>query len=178
MASDYLKQKWRLLHKWFDLNHDGETNILDMEHERDAFLRLGQVPADKKSQVGNNFEIWWRKYLFWGQSGIEKEQFVNYMNTAFVKDKALFTDRMRQCFGTIFDIAETGKDALSEDEFLVVFKAAGHGNEPLNRQFFQAYNPVNGKVPIKTLVDSWLVFTTCDDSSVPDIVMQAYKAGF
>jgi hypothetical protein len=85
---------------------------------------------------------------------------------------------MEKCFDTFFDVIDTNKDrSISEDEFLIAFKAYGHENVALDTKFFKAYNPEDGLVPLKDIVASWVDFACSEDSSKPNVVKTAFESG-
>jgi Ca2+-binding EF-hand superfamily protein len=79
----------------------------------------------------------------------------------------------------MFAVIDTNQDrSISEEEFLIAFKAYGHENVALDTKFFKAYNPdANGLVPMKDIVASWVDFTSSEDSSKPSVVKTAFESG-
>ncbi|KAL3832320.1 hypothetical protein ACJMK2_023973 [Sinanodonta woodiana] len=179
MGLDYLAQKWMIWYKSLDVNHDGTISIEDVEESRRKFTDLHHLAADQGKQVEQNFEAWWNKYIFRGQTGnISQDEFVNTLKNEYQTNKAKFVQEMTDCFNIFFDVIDTNKDrSISEDEFLIAFKAYGHENVALDSKFFNAYNPVDGLVPLRKIVDSWIQFTTCDDPSKSDVVKSAFETG-
>lgn len=99
-------------------------------------------------------------------------------NEDFKADKEKFKQRMITCMKTIFDILDISHEgSLTEQEYVIAFRSAGHENITLDTEFFNAYKPVDGKVPVKKICESWVQFTTCEDNSVPDIVRDAFQKG-
>lgn len=129
--------------------------------------------------VEDNFEKWWNDFIFRGKEGeISEQQFVESLNKDYKADKKKFIKNMQDCFDMLFDVIDTNKDrSISEEEFLVAFKAYGHENVALDTKFFKAYNPVDELVPMKNIVDSWVDFTTSEDSSKPSVVKTAFESG-
>lgn len=179
MANDYLVAKWKLWYTSLDVNHDGMISIADVEESRNKFSDLHKLDADKAQSVKDNFTAWWNDYIFRGQTGeISVDQFVGALNKDYTADKAKFNEQMTKCFNTFFDVIDTNKDrSISEDEFLIAFKAYGHENVAQDSKFFQAYNPVDGQVPLRQIVDSWIDFVVGEDNSKGSIVKTAFEGG-
>jgi len=138
----------------------------------------------RRQQVKDNFETWWKDYIFrkpniTKDEEISETQFVDVLNADYKKDKAAFKKKMDKCFNVFFDVIDTNKDrSISEDEFLIAFKAYGHENVALDTKFFKAYNPdKDGLVPLHQIVTSWIDFTTNDDPKEKSVVKEAFEAG-
>lgn len=179
MANDYLVAKWKLWYNSLDVNHDGMISIADVEESRNKFSDLHKLDAEKAKSVKDNFTAWWNDYIFRGQTGeISVDQFVAALTTDFTADKAKFNEQMTKCFNTFFDVIDTNKDrSISEEEFLIAFKAYGHENVGQDSKFFAAYNPVDGLVPLRQIVDSWIDFVCGEDDSKGSIVKTAFESG-
>ncbi|XP_052250119.1 sarcoplasmic calcium-binding protein-like isoform X4 [Dreissena polymorpha] len=179
MANAFLVSKWKIWYKSLDVNHDGMISFADVEESRSKFSELHHLDEQKKKQVMDNFEKWWNEFIFRGKTGeISESEFVDMLNKDFTTDKAKFKKSMEKCFDILFDVIDTNKDrSISEDEFLIAFKAYGHENVALDTKFFKAYNPKDGLVPLREIVDSWISFATSEDSSKPDIVKTAFESG-
>lgn len=179
MANEFLISKWKIWYESLDVNHDGTISMADVEESRNKFSELHGLDADKRKMVIENFEQWWKDYIFRGQGGeISEQQFVDSLNKEFTEDKAKFLKKMEKCFDIFFDVIDTNKDrSISEDEFLIAFKAYGHENVALDTNFFKAYNPKDGLVPLRDIVASWVDFTTSADASKPSVVKTAFEAG-
>ncbi|XP_045168190.1 sarcoplasmic calcium-binding protein-like isoform X1 [Mercenaria mercenaria] len=178
-VNDFLVKKWKIWYESLDVNHDGTISMEDVEESRNKFSELHHLDADKKKMVMENFEKWWHKYVFRGETGeISEQKFVDTLSKEFMADKAKFCAKMQNCFDEIFDVIDTNKDrSISEDEFLIAFKAYGHENVALDTNFFKAYNPKDGLVPLRDIVTSWVDFATSTDSSKKSIVKEAFEAG-
>lgn len=180
MANDYLVSKWKLWYKSLDVNHDGKISIEDVEESRSKFSDLHKLDAEKSKQVQENFTKWWNEFVFRGKTGeISEQEFIDALNNDLKTDKAKFTADMDKCFNIFFDVIDTNKDrSISEEEFLIAFKAYGHENVALDTKFFQAYNPKDGLVSLREIVDSWIDFVTGEDSSKSgSIVKTAFESG-
>ncbi|XP_053373674.1 sarcoplasmic calcium-binding protein-like isoform X3 [Mercenaria mercenaria] len=179
MANDFLVSKWKIWYKSLDVNHDGVISKEDVEESRKKFSELHHLEAEKKKLVEENFEKWWNDYIFRGKGGeISETDFVESLNNDLKTDKKKFVDNINKCFNTIFDVIDTNKDrSISEDEFLIAFKAIGHENVALDTKFFKAYNPTDGLVPMTEIVASWVDFVTSDDSSKKSVVKTAFESG-
>ena len=126
-----------------------------------------------------DLEGWWNKYIFRGQTGeIDEKQFIDVLNKDYTSDKAKFIATMTECFNNLFDVIDTNKDrSISEEEFLIAFKAYGHENVALDTKFFKAYKPEKDLVPLRQIVDSWIDFATSDNASKESVVKKAFEAG-
>lgn len=179
MANDFLVSKWKIWYKSLDVNHDGTISVADVEESRNKFSELHDLDPEKRKMVIDNFGSWWNKYIFRGKEGeISEDEFCKTLSDEYAKDKAAFIATMTECFNTFFDVIDTNKDrSISEDEFLIAFKAYGHENVALDNKFFLAYNPKEGLVPLREIVDSWIDFATSDDGSKPSVVKAAFESG-
>jgi len=180
MANDYLVAKWKLWYKSLDVNHDGKISIEDVEESRAKFSDLHKLDTEKSKQVQENFTTWWNEFVFRGKSGeISEQEFIDALNDDLKKDKAKFQSEMTRCFNIFFDVIDTNKDrSISEEEFLIAFKAYGHENVALDTKFFKAYDPKDDLVSLREIVDSWIDFVTGEDSSKSgSIVKAAFESG-
>ncbi|XP_045169497.2 sarcoplasmic calcium-binding protein-like [Mercenaria mercenaria] len=178
MASDYLISKWKLWYTWFDINNDGKVDFEDAEAERSKFSKLHHLSDEEKKSVMEEFGNWWKEYILWGQAEMTEPKFVELMNDAYKADKAKFLERMQTCFDKICNIVDTNNDGdISLEEFNIIMRSAGHKDKSLDEKFFENYKPVDGKVPIKVISDSWVQFTTCEDSTKHDLVKAAFEFG-
>jgi len=179
MANDYMVAKWKLWYKSLDVNHDGKISIEDVEESRSKFSDLHQLDSEKSKLVQDNFTKWWNDFVFRGKTGeIEEAEFISALNTDYTADKAKFSEEMSKCFNVFFDVIDTNKDrSISEEEFLIAFKAYGHENVALDTKFFQAYKPVDGLVSLRQIVDSWIDFVVGEDASKGSIVKTAFESG-
>jgi len=179
MANEFLISKWKLWYTSLDVNHDGMISIADVEESRNKFSDLHHLDAAKAQLVKDNFSKWWNEFVFRGSTGeISVEEFIKALDKDYTSDKAKFISEMSRCFNTFFDVIDTNKDrSISEEEFLIAFKAYGHENVAQDTKFFQAYNPVDGLVPLRQIVDSWIDFVSGDDASKPSIVKTAFESG-
>lgn len=180
MANDYLVAKWKIWYKSLDVNHDGKISIEDCVESRDKFSDLHHLDPEKGKMVRENFEQWWNTFIFRGKTGeISESEFVAALSNDYVKDKAAFRKQMDKCFDSLFDVIDTNKDrSISEEEFLIAFKAYGHENVALDTKFFKAYNPKDGLVPLRQIVDSWICFVADEAApSAGEVVKTAFEAG-
>lgn len=140
---------------------------------------MHNLDAEKSKSVQENFTKWWNEFVFRGKTGeIEEGEFIGALNADFTADKAKFSEEMTRCFNVFFDVIDTNKDrSISEEEFLIAFKAYGHENVALDTKFFQAYNPVDGLVSLRQIVDSWIDFVIGEDASKGSIVKTAFESG-
>nr|BAA75225.1 sarcoplasmic calsium binding protein [Pseudocardium sybillae] len=176
---EFLVAKWKIWYKSLDVNHDGTISFEDVEESRNKFTELHGLDEQKKKFVLENFEKWWNEFVFRGKTGeISEEEFVATLTQEYTADKDTFNKKMEKCFDVLFDVIDTNKDrSISEDEFLIAFKAYGHENVAKDNQFFQAYKPKDGLVPLREIVDSWVDFATNPDASKKSVVKAAFDAG-
>jgi len=180
MANDYLVSKWKIWYKSLDVNHDGKISYADVEDSRKQFTDLHKLDTDLKQKTNTNFDIWWDNFIFHGDKSVEisEEQFVADLNSQLKEGKDKFKEKMQACFNMFFDVIDTNQDrSISEDEFLIAFKAYGHENVALDTKFFNGYKPKEGLVPLKDIVTSWVTFATSENSSDDDIVKKNFEAG-
>jgi len=146
---------------------------------RSKFSDLHKLDAEKAKAVEENFTKWWNEFVFRGKTGeISMDEFIAALNADYSNDKAKFQEEMTRCFNTFFDVIDTNKDrSISQDEFLIAFKAYGHENVALDTKFFNAYGPKDGQVCLREIVDSWIDFVAGDDASKGSIVKTAFEAG-
>lgn len=179
MANDYLIAKWRLWYTSLDVNHDGKISIEDVEESRAKFSDLHKLDEEKSKAVQANFTEWWNTFVFRGKTGeISMAEFIDSLTNDYTTDKAKFKEEMSKCFNIFFDVIDTNKDrSISEEEFLIAFKAYGHENVALDTKFFNAYKPTDGLVSLRAIVDSWIDFVTGEDESKGSIVKTAFESG-
>ena len=178
MANEFLISKWKIWYNSLDVNHDGKISIEDVEESRRKFSDLNKLESTKGKAVEENFNKWWNEFIFRGQTGeIELTQFIDTLNKDFKADKDAFVAQMDKCFNTFFDVIDTNKDkSISEEEFLIAFKAYGHESVALDNKFFTAYDPVGGLVPLRQIVESWVDFVSSEDESKTSIVKTAFES--
>ncbi|XP_052800266.1 sarcoplasmic calcium-binding protein-like isoform X2 [Mya arenaria] len=180
MANEFLMTKWRLWYQSLDVNHDKVISLDDVEESRKKFSELHHLSAEEKESTMKSIEQWWEKYIFRGSSGqeITQEQFLNRLNAEFKSNKEKFIKDKRDCFSTILGVIDINHDKfIDQDEFVLCFRAYGHENLTADTDFFNAYKPVDGKVPVKVIVDSWTDFLSSEDSSKESIEKKAFESG-
>jgi hypothetical protein len=100
------------------------------------------------------------------------------MSNKWKTNKKVFVKRMYTCNDMIGNIVVTNNDgSITKEEFSVILKSGGHNNNPMDENFFEDYHPIDGKVPIRVMADSWVTLLTCDDSTKPDLVKSAIEFG-
>lgn len=121
----------------------------------------------------------WDDIVFHGTPGpITEQAFVDAHNNAFKTDKAKFVENMQNCYTRLVDLIDiSGEGSVTLQEMINAFKSIHHENIAIDKKFFESYNPVDGKIPSKIFVDSWVQFVTCEDSSKRDLVKEALDAG-
>lgn len=121
----------------------------------------------------------WDDIVFHGKPGpITEQEFVDAHNESFKADKGKFLVDMQNCYTRLVDlVAVSNKGSVNLQEMINALKSIHHENIAAGKQLFESYNPVDGNIPSKVLVDSWVQFTTCEDSSKRDILKEALEAG-
>jgi Ca2+-binding EF-hand superfamily protein len=122
---------------------------------------------------------WWDEFIFRKRPGpITEQEFVEMQHADYKADKGKYAKWVETSSKTIFDVLDINHDGMiNEEEFLIAFRSSGHENVQLDKDFFNSYEPDNGKVPVKKMVDTWVTFVTCEDSSQKDIIKDAFEAG-
>ncbi|OWF50458.1 sarcoplasmic calcium-binding protein [Mizuhopecten yessoensis] len=177
--TDYLVSKWKIWYKSLDVNHDGIISIEDVEESRNKFTDLHKLVGDKSTGVKVDMQKWWDTYIFLTPGAeISETQFVENLGNSFKKDKKAFLATMTACFNMIFDVIDTNKDrSIDLNEFIYAFAAFGHENESVVRTAFALLKPDdNNTVPLRTVVDAWISFVTCEDASKTDVIKSAFES--
>ncbi|XP_060599533.1 sarcoplasmic calcium-binding protein-like [Ruditapes philippinarum] len=178
MANEYLISKWKMWFTWLDINKDGILDAQDIESERQRFVELNEFSTEQINAAMEVFAKWWEEFIFCGKSELSEEALIKSFNDAFKANKKRFIEKMRRSFQVAYNVVDIhSNQCISEDEFIVGLRTSGHENIELNRRFFQMYNPVDGHIPVKELVESWVQFTTCEDKEKHDIVKTAFELG-
>ncbi|XP_053397082.1 sarcoplasmic calcium-binding protein-like [Mercenaria mercenaria] len=179
MAKEFLINKWRLWFRVLDVKGTGQYSREDEAQDEARYARLSHLDPEHKEEVVEALRGLMDEYYFRGKQGpIYEQEFVDMNNDDFKADKGKFEERMKKCFETGYKIFETNGDGMiTKDAFQKAYFAYGHKNLELVNKLFQSYNPVDDKVPVKTIADSWVLFTTNEDSSVRDVVREALEAG-
>ncbi|XP_053374300.1 sarcoplasmic calcium-binding protein-like [Mercenaria mercenaria] len=163
---------------WFDQNKDGRVCSEDLETSRNKFANLHHLNAQRKKVAMDTFSAWWTEYLMWGKSEITEAEFIECQRRAFEIDKEEFGRRMLKNEEIVCNLMDTDGDGMiTEEDHIIMFKSTEHNDEAVDRKWFDAYSPVDGKVPVKTVVDFWTQLLTCDDDTKPDALVKLFKAG-
>ncbi|XP_060599524.1 sarcoplasmic calcium-binding protein-like [Ruditapes philippinarum] len=179
MPSDYLVSKWKMWFKCLDVKHDGKIAKADMDAADSTFVHLHHIEAEPRKVILKQLAEWWDEYIFHHKPGpLSEQDFVDNLNRELQAGKEAFKQRMTVCMKTIFDILNISHEgSMTQNEFVIAFRSSAHENLKLDSDFFYSYNPVDGKVPVQKICDSWVQFTTCEDSSLKDVVKEAFEAG-
>ncbi|XP_053373653.1 sarcoplasmic calcium-binding protein-like [Mercenaria mercenaria] len=179
MANAYLISKWRMYFKVLDVKNEGCVTKEHITQDKTKFAHFHHLEDNRKEEMMTRIEQWWNKYILQEKPGpISEQEFVDMLNEDFKADRDKFVKKMQTCFEQAFEINNLdGGELLSEEDFVIAFRAAGHEQITLEKKFFNAYNPVDGLVPIKQIVESWVQFMSSEDSSKPDIVKSALGTG-
>lgn len=176
--TDFLNSKWKIWYKSLDVNHDGKISIEDVEESRNKFTDLHKLVGDKSSGVKVDMEKWWNTYIFTSPGAeVSESDFLGHLGGQWKADKAQFKAKMTDCFNMIFDVIDTNKDrSIDLNEFIYAFKAFGHENEDFVKKAFGLFNPTDDTVPLRTVVDAWISFTTSEDAGATDIIKSAFES--
>ncbi|XP_045186875.2 sarcoplasmic calcium-binding protein-like [Mercenaria mercenaria] len=179
MAKEFLINKWRLWFRVLDVKGTGQFSREDEAQDEERYAHLSHLNPEQKAEVVEALRRLTDEYYFRGKQGpISEQDFVDMNNEDFKADKGKFEERMKKCFETEYKIFDTNGDGMiTKDAFQKAYLGCGHDNLERINKFFQSYNPVDDKVPVKTIADSWVLFTTNEDSSVKDVVREALEAG-
>lgn len=139
---------------------------------------MHHLDTEKGKIVKENFTKWWEEFVFRGRKGdILEQDFVDGLKVDFNADKDKFKKEMDRCFNLVFSAVDVNEDkSISKEEFLIAFKSYGHEKVAMDDSVFAAYNPKDGLVPLRVVVDSWIDFVTSTDETKSNIVKTAFEA--
>ncbi|XP_060552288.1 sarcoplasmic calcium-binding protein-like [Ruditapes philippinarum] len=178
MANEYLKNKWRMWFGAIDAEHKHKLSHDDITAKENRFVILNHIEGDQRKQVMATIDKQVNENVFYGKPGpISEDEFVAMQDEDFKADKEQYIAKRRNYFTILFQTMNLSEEGVTEEVFVNAFRASGHDNIALDKQFYHLYNPVDGKVPLSALIDSWVQFTTCEDSSKPDIVKTGLETG-
>lgn len=145
---------------------------------RGKFTKLNHLEGEKKKKADESFTKWWVEYVLWGKDELTADEFVELNNAAFKADKNKFIERMQKCEDIICHFVDTAGDGfVSEEEFILIFKAGGHGDVDLDKKFYEQFKPVDHKVSNADMIKYWTQYLTSEDSSIPDPVKKGFDGG-
>ena len=146
---------------------------------RDTFASLSHIDDERRKEFQVNLDKLWEECVFRGRSDpINEQEFVDMNIRDYNANKEKFVEEKRNLYTALFDLIDVSREgSVSKEEYVNIIKACGHNNLPLMEQFFNNFNPVDGKVASSVLVESWVQFTSSDDSSKKDIVKDALEGG-
>ncbi|XP_053373651.1 sarcoplasmic calcium-binding protein-like [Mercenaria mercenaria] len=177
MANDFLVSKWKMWFSWFDHNKDGKVCREDLETSRNRFANLHHFEAERKKAAMATYTLWWGEYLMWGKSEITEAEFIENQNKAFEDSKEEFVERMNKNQDIVCNLLDTDGDGLiTEEDLLIMFQSTEH-DETVGKRWFNAHDPVDGKVPVKKMADMWTQLLTEEDSSKPDALVKQFQTG-
>ncbi|XP_045169642.2 sarcoplasmic calcium-binding protein-like [Mercenaria mercenaria] len=178
MANEHLKNKWRMWFGVIDAQHKHRLSHEDITEKENKFAIINHLDAEKRKQVMDTIDKLVNENVFYGKPGpISEDEFIDMQNEDFKADKESYIAKRRNYFTVLFQTMHLSGEGVSEEEFVNAFRASGHENIALDKQFFQMYKPEDGLVPLSVLIDSWVQFTTCEDSSKLDIVKTGLESG-
>ncbi|XP_060606109.1 sarcoplasmic calcium-binding protein-like isoform X2 [Ruditapes philippinarum] len=180
MANDYLIYKWKLWFGMFDSRGNGKVYKEDAREEEQLFAKLNHIEnAEEKKKVIKDLEAFWDAAVFQGKDGpITEKEFVEAHVQSYRVDKDAFIKKMETCYKTLFGSFDLlHENMITCEEFINGLKAFHHDDITLEKTYFESYHPVDGKIPVKDLVESWVQFVTCNDSTQRDYVKEALENG-
>ncbi|XP_045169270.2 sarcoplasmic calcium-binding protein-like [Mercenaria mercenaria] len=179
MANDYLIYKWTLWFRMFDSKSCGKIAREDAREEEELFAKLNHIEAERKKEVISAFEEFWEAVVFQKKPGpITEKEFIEAHRQAYRANKDEFIKTITTCYETLFDIFDVSRTkTISCEEFINGLKAFHHDDITLEKTYFESYHPKDGKVPAEELVNSWVKFVTCNDSTQRDYVKEALENG-
>ncbi|XP_060590846.1 sarcoplasmic calcium-binding protein-like [Ruditapes philippinarum] len=178
MANDYIINKWKLWFRSIDIKRKGTISRADVKQEEDTLATLSHLDDDRRKQLQVNLDKIWDDIVFRGKEPINEQTFVAMNIQDYTTNKQKFVEEVRKAYTAFFNLVDvSGEGSVSEEEFVNMMKACSHNNNALNKKFFEDYNPVDGKIACSVLVDSWVQFTSCDDSSKTDLIKEAIEGG-
>ena len=96
-------------------------------------------------------------------------------NADYKADKEQYTKWAGACAKEVLDIVDIDNDGMiNEEEFVIAYSTDGF-DDSQNKDLFNYHEPVNGKVTIKKMVETWVIFLTSEDSSQKDILKDAFE---
>lgn len=127
----------------------------------------------------NNLEGFWDATVFQGRDGpITEKMFVETHVHAYRVNKEEFIKKMQSCYETLFNSFDVDhENKISYTHFINGMTAFHHDDVTLEKTYFQSYSPVDDKIPVNKLVDAWVQFVTCNDSTQRDYVKEALENG-
>ncbi|XP_053374119.1 sarcoplasmic calcium-binding protein-like [Mercenaria mercenaria] len=150
---------------------------LDWMLERNKFANLHHLNAQRKKVAVDTFSAWSNEYVMWGKSEITEAEFIECQRRAFETDKEEFGRRMRENEELVCNLMDMDSDGMiTVEDHMIICKSTEHNDEAYYRKCFDVYSPDDGKVPVKTLVEFWTRYLTCDDDTKPDALVQFFKA--
>lgn len=178
MASEFLKNKWKLWFRTLDVKGTGKFSKDDEHMAEERYTGLIQTDPARKAKVIKELQELTDEYYFGGkQDSITQQEFVDMQNEYYKAGKDSFIERMKNCFKKeigIFDI--NGDGMMTRDSFVKASMGTGQDNTDLLNKFFQSLNPnADEKVPCKVLIDAWVFFTTNEDESVKDVIKESLE---
>ncbi|XP_060552287.1 sarcoplasmic calcium-binding protein-like [Ruditapes philippinarum] len=178
MANDYLKSKWRLWFRLYDVKHKNKLSGEDVKEKEERFAAINHLDPEQKKKVIETMDKLLSENVFYGKPGpITEDEFVEMQNDDFKADKDKYVEKRRKYFTTVFSMVDLCGEGITEEEFVNAFKALGHDNVSLDKKFFHDFKPVDGKIPRSVFVDALVQFTTCEDSSKEDLVKTGLESG-
>lgn len=179
MANDYLVYKWELWFTMFDSKNMGKVYRKDAKEDEELFAKLSHLSEERKKEVMKIADEVWERIVFQGRAGpVTKQEFIDTHKKEYREDSEKFRKEMEECYTKLFDTFDISREgSVTFEEFIHGFKAIHHENIIIEKVYFDSFGPVDGKVPCKKLVDSWVHFLTCDDSTQRDLVKVALECG-
>jgi hypothetical protein len=143
-------------------------------------VHLHHFGKEKKKDIIRKLDKWWDVFKFRGKPGpITEQEFVEKQNADYKKDKGKYAKGIKTLCKKMYDTIDNNNDGMiNEEEVLNGLRLGGHERVQLSKDFFNSYEPENGNIPIKKIVDTWVTFLTCEDNSQKDIIKDALEGDF
>ncbi|XP_060599517.1 sarcoplasmic calcium-binding protein-like [Ruditapes philippinarum] len=177
-TNDYLIMKWG---KWFtllDFNHDGNLSMDDPTTFEAYYIAHGNLSDQQLKTMKNKMDKLWKTFVFTNKKEVSKEDFLSMLKQRYESNTTALIGMMR-VFPTDWceAIDLNGDKFLSKDEFILNFVAETHNNIQTDEKFFYMYHPINERVALDDVIESFVLFVTEPDEAKSDIVLNAIDSG-
>jgi hypothetical protein len=121
----------------------------------------------------------WRKIILNNTTEITTDDFVKMLKQKYEADRKVFTKMMREFILDWCETMDLNDDYfISKEEFLTNMFACRHNEVSVDDEFFLAFKPVNGRFPVKAMINYFIRFVTETNESTQDIFNNALDSGF
>jgi hypothetical protein len=110
---------------------------------------------------------------------ITKDDFVEMLKQKYESNKEVFTEMMREYISDWCETMDLNDDYfISKEEFLTNVFASRHNTIAADDELFQAFRPVNGRFPVRTIINYFIRSATDTNESTSDVFQDALDSGF